>query len=111
MESSLSEKEFRDKVEKRLAIYFNLYPEQKGYYTNPQGKKSLKRLDLVIEHKHWKNIVFGIEFKHNEKKRGYDLAKCCLQMMRYSAIEWDFRTNEKEWGQIPIIACPLIKCR
>lgn len=106
--TNMLEKDFRKKVETRLEKFFNLYYEQKGYLLTPDGKKSLKRVDLIIEHKDNNSIVFGIEFKHNDKKRGYDLAKCCKQMMQYSFIEWNYKNNAKPFGVIPIIACPHI---
>ena len=97
----MNEKEFRSLVEPRLAKYFNVYPEQKeNVPRNP------RRIDAIIEYKPDPRFVFGIEYKTNEKKTGRDLAAFVNQAKGYAAVEWDFHTNAKKWGHIPVLICP-----
>lgn len=102
----MTELEFRSLVEPRLERYFNLYPEQKAHAINSNGKKTLKRIDLIIEYKFDSRFVFGIEFKTNGKKTGKDLAAFINQAKGYAALKWNFHTNAKQWGKVPVFICP-----
>lgn len=102
----MNEQEFRSVVESRLEKYFDSYPEQKGYGPGPTGKMGLRRIDLIIEHREHPGYVFGIEFKTNGRKRGADLAQFVNQAKAYGNIEWDFHTNAKRWGRVPVFICP-----
>lgn len=99
----MKEAELREKFEKRLGKYFDLFPEQKS---TTFGK--LLRLDLVIRNKQNPEFVFGIEFKRPGRKRGNSIAQWINQANDYTLCEWDFHTNAQQWGTIPIIICPQV---
>ena len=73
----MNEKKLREIVEMKLAPYFDLMPEVKVGDTR-------KKIDLVIRNKTEPWLVFGIEFKRDEKKTGYKLGQWVAQAKDYS---------------------------
>lgn len=99
----MNESDFRESYEKRLAPYFNIYKEEKS-----KDFGSLKRIDAIIENKCDNRLVFGIEFKRPGKKPGSNISQWLNQAKQYSYSAFDFRTNGKTWGLIPVLICPQL---
>jgi hypothetical protein len=76
-----SEKIFKKKVVNYMSQYFDIYEEVPSL-------DGTGRIDLVLVNKDNRDVVFGMELKKYDKKRGHDIGEWLLQAIRYSLSEF-----------------------
>ncbi len=96
------EKEFVDKLE----VIFSKHFIVKRECTSKCGKG---RIDMILIYKNDKNIVFGIECKIPNKKRGEEIGRFVNQAILYTKMEFDIIYKENPvFKKIPIFICPSL---
>lgn len=88
-----------DKIVNKTIVVLNRY-----FHINQEVWSCDKtaRIDAVIKCRE-SGVIFGVEFKHNEKKTGKDIGALILQVIRYSKLKFDNCQNI-----IPIFIAPPI---
>ena len=95
------EKEFVDGLEKYLSKWFLVKREI-------WSKCRKSRIDMVITLIGNENIIFGLECKQVNKKRGEEIGEYVRQASRYTKQEFEVQSNI--FKRIPILICPPLSC-
>jgi hypothetical protein len=94
----MTEAEYSQSVQQVLSKYFNIKTEVWSIC----GKS---RIDLVITDKINSNVVFGVEIKRFDRKRGNDIGKFIEQGVRYMNNYFNIDGVSQK---IPILLCPAL---
>lgn len=98
----MTEEEFKLKLVSIFKNHFNVMIEV-------WSKCKTRRIDIVLTHKKFKEVAFGIECKIPDRKRGEQIGKYVMQANEYSKLEWqDYNGYFKK---IPILICPPLSYR
>jgi hypothetical protein len=96
------EKEFVDKLEIIFSEHFIVKREC-------TSKCEKGRIDMILIYKNDKNIVFGIECKIPNKKRGEEIGRFVNQAILYTKMEFDIIYKENPvFKKIPILIAPAL---
>lgn len=93
----MKEEEVSIKIVRVLEKYFYIYPEEKSKCRNG-------RIDFILVCKK-SNVVFGLEIKKIDYKRGEDLGKLIKQVIGY--VKMEFKVDNF-YRKIPIFIAPPI---
>ena len=94
----ISEKEFVKGLIKHFEKHFNVYQEV-------WSKCRKKRIDLILVHKKYNLIAFGIECKMYDTKKGEEIGRFIKQAIDYKDMEFVFENRCKK---VPIFICPAL---
>lgn len=103
----MKESEFVNQLCEKLSPFFNIEKEVRGYYRfagvmkKPIIMGKNNRIDLVLTHKIEKDLIFGIECKRIDYKKGKDLGAFINQAGEYADTKF-------YCGRIPILVYPSI---
>lgn len=94
----MNEKEFVNSI-------IPLFTDKFTVYREVSSECKSKRIDLVLQHKIYKKIVFGVECKMFNSKKGNEIGKYIRQAINYS----DYKFVFGEYSQrMPILICPAL---
>lgn len=93
-----TEKDFVKRIKAIFENHFNLFDE----ITSVCNKK---RIDLVLQHKKYNHVFFGIECKRFDRKTGNEIGKIVKQASDYASRQ--FKVCSKIIS-MPILLCPSL---
>ena len=96
-----TEKQFVNKLETIFEKHFFVKKECRS-------KCGKGRIDMILIYKLDQKIVFGIECKKNNSKKGNEIGAYINQAISYTNMEFDVYKNKTLYKRIPILIAPAL---